>query len=129
MTEEDTPETLRKWLNHTFSSGCYTGEDYTKFQSEYFRWLKKAMPQYKVTVSGNHYEFSAVVERAGNDGEPSRFVYISISDVRAFPQAWARHVLVRTMKHAKDWVGGSNTYCTAAGIPARVDELMGRDAA
>ena len=129
MAAEDTPEPLRKWLGHVFSSGCYKGDDYKAFQSEYGRWLKKVMPQYRVTVNGNHYEFSAVVERRGSDGEPSRFVYVSISDVRFFPQAWASHVLVRTMEHAEDWIGGHNTYCTAAGIPARVDELMGRDAA
>ena len=126
MTKEDLPKELQPWWDHEFSSGGTTGPDYKEFQAAYGRWLRKALKGYRVTVLGNHYEFSAVVTKKGEGGSPDRFVYLSISDVRFFPREWAQHVLVRTMAHEKDWTGGPNTYCGVNGIPERVGELMAR---
>lgn len=124
MTKRDIPRPLQGWWGHRFSSGPYTGEDYETFQAEYGRWLRRRLPKYKVDISGGHYEFSAVITKKGGDGAPDRHVYLSISDVRYFPADWYGNVLVRTMKHAEDWCGGTNTYCGIKGIPKRVDELM-----
>ena len=124
MTEEDIPDPLRKWWGHAFSSGCYPGDDYLEFQEAYGRWLKKALRRYSVKMNKNHYCFSAVVTRKGADGNPDRHVYLSVSDVRYFPLSWCSSVLARTMEHAEDWIGGTNTYCAIGYIPQRVDELM-----
>lgn len=124
MTEEDVPEPLRGWMNHVFSSGCYAGDDYLKFQNAYARWLRKVLKGYSVKMNRNHYEFSAVITRKGGNGKPDRHVYLSISDVRFFPKAWYSRVLMRTMAHAEDWTGGTNTYCAIGYIPQRVEELM-----
>lgn len=124
MTEEDIPKPLRGWMNHVFSSGCHTGDDYKAFQNEYARWLRKALKGYSVDVHRNHYEFSAVITRKGGNGKPDRHVYLSISDVRFFPKEWYSRVLMRTMAHAEDWTGGTNTYCAIGYIPTRVEELM-----
>jgi hypothetical protein len=124
MTREDIPEPLRGWFGYEFSSGPYTGEDYKKFQNAYARWLRKALPKYKVDVHRNHYEFSAVITRKGGDSGPDRHVYLSISDVRAFPTEWYTRVLMRTMGHAEDWTGGRNRYCSIGYIPKLADELM-----
>ena len=51
-------------------------------------------------------------------------MYLSISDVRAFPRQWATNILVRTMQHAKDWTGGYNNYCEITGVRDTVDRLM-----
>lgn len=124
MTVDDIPEPLRRWANHEFSSGCYTGDDYKAFQDAYAKWLREALPGYSVDVHRNHYEFSAVVARKCSEAGPTRHVYLSISDVRFFPKAWYSRVLVRTMEHEKDWTGGPNTYCAIGYIPKRVDELV-----
>jgi len=124
MDIQDLPEELRPWWNHAFSSGCYTGDDYKAFENAYAKWLRKALPGYSVDVHRNHYEFSAVVTRKCSEDRPIRHVYLSISDVRFFPKAWYSRVLARTMEHAEDWTGGTNTYCAIGYIPKRVDELM-----
>lgn len=129
MTEEDIPEKLRPWWNHEFSTGGTTGPDYKQFENAYARYLRKVLPGYKIEMNRNHYEFSAVIKKPGNGAVRDKFVYLSISDVRFFPHLWADKILVRTMKHAKDWTGGPNTYCTINGIADRVNELMGRIAA
>ena len=123
MNIQDLPEELRPWWDHEFSSGPYTGEDYKKFQNAYARWLRKALPKYKVDMHRNHYEFSAVITRKGGAG-PDRHVYLAISDVRFFSKEWYSRVLMRTMEHAKDWTGGRNRYCSIGYIPKLADELM-----
>ena len=35
---------------------------------------------------------------------------MSISDVRYLPNEWVDNILIRTMKHDKDWTGGMNYY-------------------
>ena len=124
MNKEELPKQLQPWWDHEFSTGCTTGLDYRKFQADYGRYLRKALPGYRVDMHGNHYEFSAVITKKGEDGAPDRYVYLSISDVRFFPRAWASNVLVRTMEHAEDWTGGRNQYCSIGHIPQLVDELM-----
>lgn len=101
---------MSKWLNFQFSTGVYPGEDYIRFQRQARNELKK-----QAEASGfelhqfnkNHYEFSAVLRHK----ETNRFVYVSISDVRYFPNKWYDRVLIRTMAHDKDWSGGPNNYC------------------
>ena len=116
MTEEDVPKPLRGWMNHVFSSGCYTGDDYKAFQNEYARWLRKALKGYSVDVHRNHYEFSAVITRKGGNGKPDRHVYLYISDVRFFPKAWysrcscAQWPMRRTGQVARTHTAQSDTY-------------------
>ncbi len=40
----------------------------------------------------------------------SKYIYVSISDVRYNPRVFDE-VLYRTMAHDKDWRGGRNLYC------------------
>ena len=124
MTKEDLPKTLQPYWNHEFSSGGTTGQDYKQFQAKYRNWLRKELSGYSVTLLPNHYEFSAVIEKPAAGAEPARYVYLSISDVRAFPRQWATRILVRTMRHAKDWTGGYNNYCGITGVRDTVDRLM-----
>ena len=70
---------------------------------------------------------SAVIEKPDVDVTKSRYVYLAISDVRFFRRQWATSILVRTMKHSKDWTGGSNWYCSISDVRAAVDRCMGQD--
>lgn len=102
--------TMNKWLNHQFSTGVYTGEDYLKFQRDARTDLKKQANATGFDLhqfNKNHYNFSAVLRHR----ETGKFVYVSISDVRFFNNQWFDHVLIRTMAHDKDWTGGMNNYC------------------
>lgn len=101
--------TMEKWLNHTFSSGCETGQDYDAFQRAARADLKKQAKAVGYALHKfypNHYEFSAVLR----DETTGEFVYVSISDVRC-GKRWYDQVLYRTMAHEKDWTGGFNQYC------------------
>ena len=129
LDKSDLPRPLQKYWGHQFSSGTRPGPDYIAFQAAYGRWLKKLLPEYEVDMHKNHYEFSCVICKKGTGGAPDKYVYLSISDVRFFHGEWIYNILIRTMKHAKDWTGGTNGFCQIDQIKERVDELMKRDAA
>ena len=70
----------------------------------------------------NHYEFSAVLKHE----ETGKFIYVSISDVRFFPDQWYDRVLIRTMSHDKDWTGGQNNRCYWEDIGTTAKRLVER---
>lgn len=115
-------KTMESWLNHTFSSGCETGQDYDAFQRTAradLRKQAKAAGYALYKFCPNHYEFAAVL-RNETTGE---FVYISISDVRYSRNGWYTHVLYRTMAHDKDWTGGINQYCCWSEISSALTRM------
>lgn len=108
---------VEDWLNHKFSTGCYPGEDYLKFQKAARRDLRKIAKSVGFKLlkfNPNHYEFSAVLQNESNGS----CVYVAISDVRhpwwyddTLPW-WYKNVLYRTMKNESDWRGGPNHWCS-----------------
>lgn len=113
---------LKKYLNHEFSSGCYTGEDYKTFQAKYINYLKAICRENHwqlVNVGRNHYCFSAFIKSAEN-----KCVYISISDVRYFIGEWYGHILIRTAKDEQDYRGGFNNYATLEQLPGAIAKLL-----
>lgn len=125
MYKENLPPALRKYWGYQFSTGTRPGPDYLAFQASYGRWLKKLFPDCKVDMHKNHYEFSAVITKS-EEGKPDRHVYMSISDVRFWDREWAYNILIRTMKHATDWTGGTNEYCQIDQLRERVEALFDR---
>ena len=102
---------MEKWLNYEFSSGTVAGDDYKKFQRAAKADLKKKAETAGYTLHSfhaGHYDFSAVLR----DAETGKLIYVAISDVRFFRNQWYTEVLYRTMKHDKDWSGGTNQFCT-----------------
>lgn len=100
---------LQKWVNHVFSTGCGTGEDYLKFQRAMKADLKNQVAAKGLDLlsfNGNHYCFSAVVINPVNE----KLAYVAISDVRI--GKWVDHTLYRTMQNKNDWTGGINRYCS-----------------
>ena len=123
MTQEELPKIMQKWWNHQFSSGGTAGPDYRAFEHDYGLWLRKELKGYTGKMHKNHYEFAVVLTKKGVDGNPDRYIYVGISDVRFSPREWATHVLVHTMAHPKDWTGGPNCYCHITELKEMVDRL------
>lgn len=99
-----------KWLGYQFSTSSETGKDYLLFQREMQKDLSRIAEDNDFEVNSfhkNHYEFSAVLK----DKSSEEYVYVSIPDVRFNPNQWHDHVLIRRMKHEKDWSGETNHYC------------------
>ena len=113
---------LKKYLNHEFSSRCYTGDDYKSFQTKYLNYLRTMCKENHwelVNIGRNHYCFSAFIKSAEN-----KCIYVSISDVRYFTNEWYGHILIRTAKDEQDYRGGFNNYTTLENLPAKAAELL-----
>ena len=117
--------TMEKWINHTFSSGSETGQDYDAFQRAARADLRKQAKAAGYALHKfhpNHYDFSAVLR----DEITGEFVYIAISDVRYRRNEWYTRVLYRTMAHDKDWTGGTNQYCRWSEITQALGRMRTR---
>ena len=103
--KSELPKTLQPFVGYQFSSGGSIGKDFVSFNTKYKNVIKNLLPYgYELhSWSRGHYYCSAVIK----DIE-GRFIYMSIGDVRHFPHEWAEQILIRTMKHDKDWTGGMN---------------------
>ena len=115
--------TLKRYINYEFSTGCYTGNDYKAFQTKYINYLKTICKENNwslIKVNKNHYCFSAFIK----GGTENKYVYISISDVRYFNNDWYNHILVRTAKNEVDYKGGFNYYTTLVRLEGKICELL-----
>ena len=113
---------LEKYIDYEFSSGCYTGDDYKRFQTKYINFLRSICKQNHwqlVNVGRNHYCFSAFIKSAEN-----KCVYVSISDVRFFTNEWYNNILIRTAKNEQDYHGGFNHRTTLKELEMKAMELL-----
>lgn len=113
---------LEKYIDYEFSSGCYTGDDYKRFQTKYINFLRSICKQNHwqlVNVGRNHYCFSAFIKSAEN-----KCVYVSISDVRFFTNEWYSNILIRTAKNEQDYYGGFNHRTTLKELEMKAMELL-----
>lgn len=103
--KSEIPASLRPFYNYNFSSGGCIGKDFISFNTKFRNLIKKSLPDGWSIHYWNrgHYYCSGVIETLGN-----QFIYFSIPDVRFFDAEWVTNILIRTMKHEKDWTGGSN---------------------
>ena len=114
---------LKKWIGYHFSTGSFTGEDFRKFEREMRLDLKRQADKQGMDVVGftkGHYWFSAVLK----DRASGKFAYVSISDVRFFYDEWTDHTLYRSMKHERDYSGGSNHFCDWKDVGESVATLL-----
>ena len=113
---------LRKYLTHSFSTGCTTGKDYKTFQTKYINYLRSLCRLHGwelVNVGRNHYNFSAFIRN-----ESGKHVYLSISDVRFFNSDWYYRILIRTAKSERDYCGGANNYACLTTLSESVERLL-----
>ena len=105
--KSEIPKTLRPFVNYMFSSGGAIGDDFKSFNTKFKNAIKKLLPNgYEIRAwTREHYYCSAMIETP-----EEKFIYLSISDVRYFPNDWFSDILIRTAEHDKDWRGGPNHY-------------------
>jgi hypothetical protein len=105
-----------KYLGRRFSGGAYTSPEWDQFvrdvRSDILSMLKGSDWGLH-NLSGGHYYFSAFLHNIKTD----KWMYISCSDVRFFPDEWAKSLLIREAKHDKDYTGGPNGFCRFDKIP------------
>lgn len=128
MAKSKLEKLIENWSQHKFSTGCYPGDDYLKFERAFRGVLKEVGEEancdlYKFLK--NHYECSGVLKSR----ETGALVYVRISDVRFFPGEWYQHILYRQMKDDKDWggKGGPNHYSTLTDLSANVARMVDID--
>jgi hypothetical protein len=111
---------LSQFLNREFQSSTTQTDEFKEFARNYKKALKGHLPKGTKIVSYNrgHFCISGFV----SDGE--KFVYFSCADVRFFPNAWAKNILVRTAKDTKDFTGGINHYTTLEEFGRAVEKLL-----
>ena len=116
-----TEKFLKKWENVEFEDmGSVTSPQYKKFETGFRSVLKDLSPNLELhSFSKNHYECSAVMQ----DVRTGKFKYVSISDVRYFPNGWRNKILIRTMAHDKDWSGGMNMYTSLSNLAKNLERL------
>ena len=112
---------LKKWQDVVFEDmGGQTSPQYKKFETGFRSVLKDLSPNLELhSFSKNHYECSAVMK----DVRTGKFKYVSISDVRYWPNEWMNKILIRTMKHDKDWTGGMNMYSSLSSLAKNLERL------
>lgn len=98
---------LLDYENYEFESSTVRTPEYRSFETKYRNYLKKNLPEsYSLhSFNGNHFCFSCVIKTNTNS-----FIYMSIPDVRFFPNEWKNSILIRQMEHEKDWTGKQNNY-------------------
>lgn len=105
--KSELPASLRPFVNHTFSSGGYAGDDFKSFNTKFKNVITKMLPEgYEiVTWVRGHYYCSAMIKTSDE-----KYVYISIPDVRYAVNEWFAKILYRTAANKDDWTGGPNHY-------------------
>ena len=112
---------VNKFRNVEFESSSSKTPQFNEFA----KMFKKALQEQCDLAGANlhsvnvgHFYLSAFVEKNG------KFVYISISDVRHFPNSWFTNVLIRTAKGDKDFSGGSNNYSDLQNLSVNISRLI-----
>lgn len=118
--KSELPKTLQPFVNYVFSSGGYIDDDFKIFNTKYKNAIKKLLPNgYEIhSWMKGHYYCSAVIK-----DDKDRYIYMSIGDVRYCINEWVENILIRTMKHDKDWRGGVNHYTDLINFTKDIDSL------
>ena len=112
---------MEKWLGYPFESSSMLTPEFAKFAREYKQAIKKMMgADYEIlNWSRGHFYVSGFVKNK----KSGKLAYFSISDVRFFPEAWFKNMLVRTAKYDKDYTGGPNCYSSFDNLLKAFDRL------
>lgn len=101
---------MEKWLNFKFDE-CpdnetgYDRKNFLKFKRDFKKNIMKQLGEgYSIEMSDNKYDFHGFIKYEDS------YMYFSIDDVRYGDNAWYHCILIRSAKHNKDYIGGSNSY-------------------
>ena len=110
-----------KYLTYSFEGGSETGADYKTFENAYKRYLSSVCREngWQLTrFLKNHYEFSCFIR------SEDKCVYLSISGVRYWKNAWYEHILIRLAKDEADFHGGQNHYTDIPHLKQDIEHLF-----
>lgn len=120
---------IKTWAGSEIDNwGGITSTSYEEFEKNYKSALSDMAKKIGFELHSfnkGHYEFSAVLKQKST----GNFFYVSVSDVRYFPEEWHESVLYRTMRHDRDWTGGCNNYCRLEQLGDALVQLADRSAA
>ena len=114
-------ENINDWLGITFESSSGKTEQFKAFSRMFRATVKKQCNAKGLTIVSwlnGHFECSAFVK---NDA--GKYAYLSISDVRHFPNGWYNDILIRTAEHDKDYTGGTNNSATVENLGEKLLKL------
>jgi len=113
---------IEKWLGYDFESSSMTTPEFITFAREYKKELTKQLPDNYEIVGWmrGHFYISCFIK----NNATSKLIYLSISDVRHFPDSWYNNILIRTAKHEKDWTGGSNNWSDWKNLKRNLEKLF-----
>ncbi len=122
VSEQDNSSDIARWIGVEFDSSSGLTEQFAQFAKEFKSYVRKVIePDYYIAeYSRGHFEVSMFIRHKETD----RILYISISDVRHFRDAWWNDVLIRTAKDTRDYAGGSNCSTKLNEIKAAADRLV-----
>lgn len=114
---------LEDYTDYEFETSTTRTQEYMTFERKYKNHLKRILPEdYSLhSFSGNHFCFSCVIKSNTNE-----FIYLSIPDVRYYPNEWKNNILIRQMEHEKDWLGKRNFYTNLKSLPKDLVHLNER---
>lgn len=112
---------ITKWIDYPFASSSSTTSEFREFEKDFIEGVKKQVGnEFKLYgFGGSHFYVSGFLKNK----KTGKIVYISVSDVRFFPNGWYEDVLIRTAKDEKDYTGGRNNSCNFYEIYEKAKEL------
>lgn len=124
-------ETFKKKWNGVAVEDCgtYMSKEAKSFVTAFRNMLKRELADLNptITISPNHYDLSGMIEIGG------KFLYVSYNIPRwgdriDFSESGLNGVLYRPAKHAKDWRGGRNRFCSILKLPDQIRAIFKTDA-
>ncbi len=111
---------MKKWLNVEFESSCYKTLQFSNFTKDYKKALKAALPDGYILERYfvGHFNVSAFIKDT-----LSRYIYLSIQDVRYRRNYWYSCILIRTAINSKDYTGGPNSFTTLNTLKEDIQRL------
>jgi len=110
---------LMRWLGHTFETSHRTTPEFKKF-TKAIRSCFKGLEDFElVKFNRGHFYFSAFFKNL----KTNKIVYVSCSDVRYSPDGWHNNLLVRTVAHEEDYIGGTNNYTSLLNLETTMKRL------
>ena len=114
-----------KWQSSVLADAeAYVSEEYSNIQTALLREISRyaeAVGAVVVSENKGHYYTSCFIERNG------KFVYLNHSaDMRMDDgiRIELGSFMIRTARHAKDYIGGSNQYCDMPQLQSMIDKLL-----
>jgi len=112
---------IDQWLDFPFTSSSGLTEEFAQFNRDFKKAIKSKLPENCEIAawSRGHFECTAFILNRSS----GKYVYVSISDVRFFPNTWHNDILVRTAEHIKDYTGGGNYSANMDNLTDKIKDL------